>query len=94
VVFDTDFLLEMPLDISPLYAPDVEVSPPGQVDKPNPRKSFVVCSHFQGLGGLLLTIFGGTQYDSILGGQSSVVFDTDFLLEMPLDISPLYAPES
>ncbi|OQE21605.1 hypothetical protein PENFLA_c014G01717 [Penicillium flavigenum] len=34
-----------------------------------------------------------TQYDSILGGQSSVIFDTDFLLEMPLDISPLYAPD-
>ncbi|KZN91055.1 putative transcriptional regulatory protein [Penicillium chrysogenum] len=34
-----------------------------------------------------------TQYDSILGGQSSVILDTDFLLEMPLDISPLYAPD-
>ncbi|KAJ6185944.1 hypothetical protein N7519_007245 [Penicillium mononematosum] len=34
-----------------------------------------------------------TQYYSILGGQSSVIFDTDFLLEMPLDISPLYAPD-
>ncbi|KAJ5470470.1 hypothetical protein N7530_007827 [Penicillium desertorum] len=33
------------------------------------------------------------QYDSILGGQSSVVFDADFLLGMPLDISPLYAPD-
>lgn len=29
------------------------------------------------------------QYDSILGGLSSVV-----PLEMPLDISPLYAPEA
>lgn len=36
----------------------------------------------------------GTQYDSILGGQSSVVFDPDLGLEMPLDISPLYAPEA
>ncbi|KAI2689285.1 transcriptional regulator family: Fungal Specific TF [Penicillium roqueforti] len=34
-----------------------------------------------------------TQYDSILGGQSSVAFGADFSLEMPLDISPLYAPD-
>lgn len=33
------------------------------------------------------------QYDSILGGQSSVVFGADFPLEIPLDISPLYAPD-
>ena len=33
------------------------------------------------------------QYDSILGGQSSVVFDADVPLEMPLDISPYYAPD-
>ncbi|CAG8021819.1 unnamed protein product [Penicillium salamii] len=34
-----------------------------------------------------------TQYDSILGGQSSVAFGAEFSLEMPLDMSPLYAPE-
>ncbi|CAG8207326.1 unnamed protein product [Penicillium salamii] len=34
-----------------------------------------------------------TQYDSILGGQSSVAFGSEFSLEMPLDMSPLYAPE-
>ncbi|OJJ80669.1 uncharacterized protein ASPGLDRAFT_51083 [Aspergillus glaucus CBS 516.65] len=34
------------------------------------------------------------QYDSILGGQSSVVLDTEFPFEMPLDLSPLYAPDA
>ncbi|KAJ5095636.1 hypothetical protein NUU61_004992 [Penicillium alfredii] len=37
------------------------------------------------------------QYDSILGGQSSVVLgagDSMFPLGMPLDISPLYAPDT
>lgn len=34
------------------------------------------------------------QYDSILGGQSSVAFGVDFSLEMPLDISPLYATDT
>jgi hypothetical protein len=33
--------------------------------------------------------FKAIQFDSILGGQSSVV-----PLEMPLDISPLYAPDA
>ncbi|KAJ6060684.1 hypothetical protein N7499_012728 [Penicillium canescens] len=34
------------------------------------------------------------QYNSILGGQSSVVLGTNFPLDMPLDFSPLYAPDA
>lgn len=38
---------------------------------------------------LTISHLKAVQFDSILGGQSSVV-----PLEMPLDISPLYAPDA